>query len=167
MLRERLPRDRRDWLLTIGVALMALGFIAIALGWNGSAGGNARDLRLQLPYVISGGLAGLALVVSGSALILVQAFRRDHDRVSAEIAELRDQLLAAGGASTGDLSVPRGLDDTQSIPLGEGLVVAGKTSYHRPDCRLASRRGEAEVLPVAAAKARGLAPCRVCDPDAA
>src|SRR6476469_118414 len=53
-------------LFTVGAILMPLGLIAIFLGWYGVA--HAKYQYDQLPYVVSGGLLGLALVFLGGFL---------------------------------------------------------------------------------------------------
>jgi hypothetical protein len=70
----------RNWArsspVSVGVLLVVAGFIAMFLAWNGAAG---KDfVEGQLPYVISGGLVGLALVGSGLTVINVQARRADQ-----------------------------------------------------------------------------------------
>jgi hypothetical protein len=70
----------RSWARTspvsVGVLLVVLGFIAMFLAWNGAAG---KDyVQGQIPYLISGGLVGLALVGSGLTVINVQARRADQ-----------------------------------------------------------------------------------------
>ena len=47
----------------LGIVYCIAGFVLIFLGWNGAAS-NDR-VEAQIPYVVSGGIAGLALVVSG------------------------------------------------------------------------------------------------------
>jgi hypothetical protein len=84
------------------VALIALGLIMIFLGWNGAAGAEAAvDLRAQFPYLISGGLFGVALV--GAGLVLVRTFegRRDAKEIVGQLERLTlavERLEAAQAA---------------------------------------------------------------------
>lgn len=57
----------------LGTVLVVAGLAAIGAGWWGASG--TRDVSDQIPYLISGGLLGLALVVLGTALLVVQALR--------------------------------------------------------------------------------------------
>ena len=86
--------------LYTAVALVALGFVLIFFGWNGAAG---KDYTQgQIPYLISGGIAGLALVLCGLAVVVVQAVRRE----SVLLASKLDRLAEALGApveTTADL----------------------------------------------------------------
>ena len=137
-----------------GIALLVvgLGFLAIGLGWNGAAG--TPVLAAQFPFLLSGGILGLALVVLGSALVVVRAHREDRARLEAKLDDLIDAL---GNATVGGGDrAPRDLT---------GLVVAGSASYHVPGCRLVDGREDVSYLTPDEARARWLSPCRVCQPE--
>lgn len=72
----------------IGIAVAALGFVLLAVAWGGVAGKN--NVALQVPYLVSGGLAGLGLIMVGLTIVNVAAKRRD-----AALREQQIQLLAA------------------------------------------------------------------------
>ena len=57
----------------LGIVYCIAGFFLIFLGWNGAAS-NDRE-PAQIPYLISGGIGGLGLVVVGSALIVAHSLR--------------------------------------------------------------------------------------------
>ena len=141
----------------LGIVYCLAGFVLVFLGWNGAAS-NDR-VEAQMPYLISGGIAGLGLIVVGAGLMVANSLRNDRVELRAAIDDLRD-AVAASGAATGAAaaSMPAGA-------VGTGLVVAGADSYHRPDCALV--QGQADVATMTAADARdgGRTPCRVCDPD--
>ncbi len=63
----RSSRNVRKWLEWIGMALIAFGFVCILLGWYGAA--NSPYLYQEVPYLISGGLLGVALVIGGGVLV--------------------------------------------------------------------------------------------------
>ena len=63
----RSSRNVRKWLEWIGMALVVFGFVCILLGWYGAA--NSPYLYEEVPYVISGGLLGVALVIGGGVLV--------------------------------------------------------------------------------------------------
>jgi hypothetical protein len=68
------------------VLLVVAGFIAMFLAWNGAA---AKDfVQGQVPYVISGGLVGIALVGCGLTVINVQARRADQTELFHKLEEL-------------------------------------------------------------------------------
>ena len=138
----------------LGIAVSLLGFLLIYLGWNGA--GSFNDVRQQFPYLISGGIAGLAFVILGAALLVIEAARAERAELQTTLLELREALE---GASLGGPAVAR------SMPAGD-LVVAGASSYHRQTCRLVEERDDLELLAADDAVERGLNPCRICDPVA-
>jgi hypothetical protein len=134
----------------LGMAVSLLGLLLVFLGWNGAA--SYDRVPSQFPYLISGGIAGLSLVVIGAALLIVQSSRDDRAALQSSIAELRETLERV-------TSSPRGPAEDQ-----EEVVVAGRSSYHRPSCRLVEGRGVLAGLTIEEAEARGLTPCRSCHP---
>jgi hypothetical protein len=68
-----------------GVAVTAVGFALIALAWAKIAA--LTDVALQLPYLVSAGVTGLALVMVGLLIISIAVRRQDA-------AEHRRQLEA-------------------------------------------------------------------------
>ena len=132
----------------LGTGMCLLGALLLFLGWNGAASHN--DLRKQFPYLLSGGLAGLSLVVLGAALLVVEVVRSERMAMQESIAELRDAL---------ERLAPRPAPNASN-------VVAGASSYHRPTCRLVEGRDDLPVLAIEEAADQGLAPCRICHPAA-
>jgi len=103
----------------LGIAYCLAGLFLVFLGWNGAA--TYDRVSAQLPYLISGGVAGLCLVVIGGSLALrpypIAEVRAICDTVGATL--LFDAahlcLLIAGGA----------LPD----PLAEGAHVMTMSTY--------------------------------------
>jgi hypothetical protein len=135
-----------------GLLLAAIGLVAIGVGWNGAAG--QLTLLGQIPYILSGGLIGVSLVILGAAMLVVQGAREDRARLEAKLDELTDAVLASGG--TARAAAPQD---------ASGLVIAGTASYHVPGCRLVDGREETSYLTPAEAQAADLKPCRVCQPE--
>src|SRR4051794_26961134 len=135
-----------------GYIITLVGFLVIGLGYNGIAG-SLLDTRAQLPYLISGGFLGLAVVVFGVGLIINASAREDRSRLEGVLLQMLE------GQQGGSVShVPASAD---------GLFAAGAASYHRPDCRLVDGREEIGYVTADEAAARQLAPCRVCKPEGA
>ena len=137
----------------LGILLCLGGFVALFLGWNGAA--SYDRVPAQFPYLVSGGLVGVSLVIVGAAMIVVETGRKGRDEVIAALADLRAAMESGvGGVQTAVLS---------SV-TPDGTVVAGASSFHRPDCHLVQGRDNAHLMTIEAAEAEGLSPCRVCNP---
>jgi hypothetical protein len=65
--RGRSDRDIRKIMHVVGMAVLVFGFVAILLGWYGAS--HSPYLFQEVPYLISGGLLGLALVIAGGVLV--------------------------------------------------------------------------------------------------
>ncbi len=59
--------NMRRWLELIGMAMIVFGFVCILLGWYGAA--HSAYQYQEIPYLISGGLLGVALVIAGGILL--------------------------------------------------------------------------------------------------
>lgn len=170
---EVVDRVRRRWAGMagrIGLGLGALGFLVILLGWNGAAGLNR--VPGQLPYLLSGGAAGLGLIIVGAALLVAESNRRDRAVLQRQLEELNLQiarLSAATSAVAGNGHAPTatasggGRRRTQAAPAMQ-FVVAGRTSFHDQSCHLIEGRTDGVRMAREDAVAEGLSPCRVCSP---
>src|SRR5829696_3983569 len=114
----------------LGIAYCIAGFFLIFLGWNGAA--TYDRVPAQIPYVVSGGFGGLGLIVVGSALIVAQS-RRSAGVVAA--APVNSAPSSTGGATA----------------TSAETVVAGPTSYHRPDCTVIEAQSDVVTMPLSAA----------------
>ena len=105
--------DLLRWVLLPGAAAIIIGLNFMILGWVGAAR-TAREIE-QIPYLISGGLLGLALVFLGG-LLLASAFwmvllkklqdeaeeraRRDRDALEQRLSALLTVAPAPNGTGT-------------------------------------------------------------------
>jgi hypothetical protein len=71
-----------------GIGVILAGFAVLAFAW-GKVAGIADNVALQMPYLVSGGLAGLGLVMVGVTVINVAAKRRDS-----QLRQQQTELLA-------------------------------------------------------------------------
>jgi hypothetical protein len=136
----------------LSLAVVGVGLLLIGLGYNGMASNTA--VAAQMPYLLSGGLLGLSLVVFGTGLMVNHGAREDRQRLEGLLQQLVDTQQDGGIAAR----VPSDVD---------GLFAAGTTSYHRPGCRLVDGREEVGYVTAEEALARDLKPCRVCQPEQA
>lgn len=150
-LKTGMSKDAYARSTALALGIVFLGFLAMFLGWNGAA--NIDFVSGQIPYLISGGAIGLAMVLVGLSMTFVQNSRREHAVLSKRLEDLVETLTLSNDVGAAGGSV---------IRAPKGSVVAGASSYHSPDCRLAQGRGDAEVISIDEAEDRGLKPCRIC-----
>ena len=144
----------------VGWTLAGIGAIAILIGWIGISGQSI--VAKQLPYLISGGIGGVALVGAGAALIATEDLRRYRDRldrVESMVEDLHTVLLSRTDAPT---------REPVSSPNGQrGLVALPSASvFHRADCSMVAGKDKAAAVSASAIRSRGLEPCRLCEPAA-
>jgi len=134
----------------LGLVFAAAGFATIGFGWNGTAKNAFIDK--QIPYLLSGGAAGLGLVLLGIGLLVLAQFRNERLKLGEQLEHVA--VLISKAVATG----PGGIGSSN------GRVVAGRSTYHRPDCRLVQGKADLDLVPVETARLSGLSPCRVCNP---
>jgi hypothetical protein len=76
-----------------GGLLAVAGFYAIVLGWRGAAG--KASAAIQLPYLVSGGFGGLALLVFAAVLMHLDVSRRLAAEEDAAMRDLVDGVSRA------------------------------------------------------------------------
>jgi len=152
---SRLPREfaKVFWQLIAGGLCMATGVAAIFLGWFGAA--HTRDVTDQIPYLISGGVFGLALCVIGSALYFSYFVAQVHHASRRQQRALEQMLMSAGAR------IPSADDDAGLV-----VTVPGGATYHRPGCPLAGGK-DAAPKTLAEATEQGYKPCAICEPNPA
>lgn len=75
-----------------------VGAVLVILGYIGVSGADTEVL--QLPYLASGRIGGLAAVAVGSALLVSADVRHDRERlgrIEGELLELQDLIRSLGG----------------------------------------------------------------------
>jgi len=154
-LRTRAVGGRMDrWMLIIGGTLMPLGVLLIILGWLGAS--HTPLPFEQTPYLISGGILGLALVIGGGftyfaywQTIRVRESREQSAEITAALGRL-EMLLAGGATVTGANTV-----------VGSFVATPNGSIFHRPDCTVVA--GRSDLTAVNPDKTK-LEPCRICTP---
>lgn len=165
-----------------GWLLVALGALAILAGYLGVS--REALVAKQLPYLISGGIFGMALVAVGAYYLMTEDLRRDSgrlDRMERMVLELHAVLLARSDAPTADeLRDAVRLIDVGSAALGatagsngsgaragqpERLVALPDSQrFHREDCRMVQGKSGVEEVSPSVIRRRHLQPCSMCDP---
>lgn len=162
-LRTRGPAATSGWdraLLIGGGVALPLGVLLVVLGWFGAS----RTVLLfeQIPYLVSGGLLGLALVVSGGFVywsywqtLMVRELRAERAERAAAFARLESLLERS-------LTAPATGGGSEPAAAHPALVATPNGSMlHRTDCTVVAARDD--LRPVQASTP-GLLPCRICEP---
>jgi hypothetical protein len=152
---------RNTWQIVAGAVLVPLGFVGIILGWAGAAHG--RVDQQQIPYIISGGLLGLAAVIVGAFLFWAHWLYRIYDQADLhhqaameQQAELHRTLIQVlGGAG---LAAANGA----AADTSEYVATPSGTNFHIPECPIVSNHGS--LRGVSAVEAKKMRPCRICEP---
>ena len=112
------------FLLTVAAALMALGVAIILIGWSGAA--NATVVEEQVPYLISGGLLGVALATIGALTMFSHWLtvmiregrarettrRQDHEELVGALRSLTEAIVEREDGRDG---AARGARDQRSV----------------------------------------------------
>lgn len=139
----------------VAAVLLPLGLLVIVLGWYGAA--HTPYLFEQVPYLISGGLVGLALVTGAGLLYFgswvargAAAQQRTAEETLALLREIRDGL---GGERPATTRTANG--------HSEFVATARGSMWHRPDCAAVAGRSDLRSV---GPDGGGLQPCALCDP---
>lgn len=142
----------------IGAALVGIGIPLIILGWYGAA--HTPYTFEQIPYMISGGLLGLALTVLGGLFYFaywmtrqVHETRRQSDQTEQVYRRIESMMSSNGhGVAT---------PVTSSSPAAMFVTTARGSMFHRPDCVVVKGRSDVRAV---TGDEKGLKPCKICDP---
>jgi hypothetical protein len=148
------------WLMVAGAVMMPLGVAFTLLGWYGAA--HTTRLFEQVPYLVSGGILGLGLIVIGGACYFGYWVARqvgNQREMLDTLVRIEERLGAGAAAATanGDAGGSRGGPPLYATKTG--------TMYHRADCPVVLNRPSSELRVVRAGE-KGLTPCRICDAPA-
>ena len=149
------------WLVIAGGIMMPLGAVLVLLAWYGAA--HTSRLFEQIPYLISGGVFGLALVVLGAACYfgywLARLVAAQRDTLGAMLRV--EELLSLGGAAIGSVN-----GFAPAAPAETFVATKTGSMYHRAECPVVVNRN-ADDLRVVGPSEDGLTPCGIClGPDA-
>src|SRR5436190_8526713 len=146
----------------IGWVLLGLGALFILIGWIGVSG--TPIVAKQIPYIVSGGIAGVFLAVAGAYFLGTEELRKDSgrlDRLEQMVNELHLALLAREDAP----KIEEQRRDASSVTNGQAYVgLSGSDLYHRADCAMVASKQNTMMLAPSTIKRRQLSPCSLCEP---
>ena len=171
---------RNTWQIMAGALMLPLGLALIVLGWSGAAHG--RVDQQQIPYLVSGGLGGLAIVLIGCFFFWAHWLYRLYDQADVHhqemleeqremMRELVDALGASGqssrpgGGGGGSGSSRHGKPSPDGDGGGERTFVATPTgtNFHTAGCPMVANR-TGTLRTVTSKQATRMKACRVCEP---
>lgn len=74
----------------IGLVLAAAGLAAISFTWREVAA--LTNVAQQMPYLVSGGISGLVLIIAGATVVDVAVRRRDSKERAEQLAQMTQAL---------------------------------------------------------------------------
>jgi hypothetical protein len=145
----------------VGWILVAVGAVMIIVGYLGVA--HQVLVAKQLPYLVSGGILGVAVVAVGVMFIATEQLRHDADRLDRLerlVDDLHEVLLSHPDAPAPAEAVtsPVALAALVALPEGE--------RYHTERCRVVQGKQDVEPVTPRAIRRRALTPCPLCEPTA-
>jgi hypothetical protein len=150
------PSDISRWLFIAGAVLFPLGVFVVLLGWYGAA--HTPYMFEQIPYLISGGLLGVGLVLAGGFLYFgywltrLIADNRERSERSTLVLERIEFLLSQNGHAPAPEKV--------STNGASKLVATQKgTLLHRPDCVVVAGKPKLRTIKAGTA---GFELCKLC-----
>jgi hypothetical protein len=154
------PEQRLPIILTlIGALIMPLGLVLVIMGWWGAAH-TPYDFE-QVPYLISGGLLGLALCLTGGFLF----FGAWIARVAISTQKTADAVARLGQVVGNGEAVGNGETRVRTDGNAKSeryVATATGSMLHRADCPIvATRDNLRDVKPSEQGK---LKPCQICQP---
>jgi hypothetical protein len=163
-----------DQLMTLTAAiLLPLGLVMVFLGWYGAS--RTPYLFEQVPYLVSGGLLGLGLVLTGGFVLFggwIARTAREQRVLDLELLEavrgVQDELarlpflLSEPASAAPAQRRRRSAASNGGGTAGERLVATARGSMlHRPDCAVVHGRDDLREVDGPGAD---LQPCQLCDP---
>ncbi|HET6963326.1 MAG TPA: hypothetical protein VFH58_01050 [Acidimicrobiales bacterium] len=175
LLRLRSPNLdlRNTWQIVLGSLLLPLGIAFILLAWSGAAHG--RVDQQQIPYLVSGGIGGLAVVMIGCFFYWAHWLYRIYDQADLQHQEaLREQremmralieaLASNGGRVPAAAGERAGAAAANGLTAGRTFVAtAAGTNFHTPGCPMVANRS-GSLRTVTEEEMQEMKPCRVCEP---
>jgi len=74
----------------VGIVVVGVGFLLIAIAWSRVAA--QLNVALQLPYLVSAGITGLALVMVGLLVVNLSVKRQEADERRQQLEQLAEIL---------------------------------------------------------------------------
>ncbi|MHB8511900.1 MAG: hypothetical protein ACYDCC_06920 [Actinomycetota bacterium] len=138
-------RPKPDSRVLISVALLVIGVVFVMLGWYGAA--HTNIFTEQIPYLISGGLLGVALIIIAGVIASNSTLERETKLLREDLRRAMDALSYSGRPS---VSLPERV-----------LIVPGGRTYHVPGCPIPEGK-DVTTMTLEEARAARFTECKLC-----
>lgn len=156
---------RETWQVFAGGILAALGIVLILVGYVGAA--NSPLVAEQVPYLLSGGLLGLALTVLGGFLFWGHWLYRQYER-NEHHQRRQTELLERLAAASWPPSAANGIAPTRPLGAGAGgpelVMTRSGSAVHRRDCAVVQNMGSARTVTAEEVARDNRRACAICNP---
>ena len=131
-------------------ALLILGVVFVMLGWYGAARTNI--LTEQIPYLISGGLLGLGLIIVAGFLVSSAINQQRSDEMHQDLLRALRMMPSSNGSHAAGTA-------------GEVFALEAGHSYHLAGCPILEGKSGVRPMDVREAISGGLGMCKLCGPE--
>jgi hypothetical protein len=139
------------------VVLFGVGIVLVILGWYGAAYTNI--LTEQIPYLISGGLLGLGLIIVAGILASSASTERENRELRRDLMRAMTTMASRQPVGGGFQISGGARPDARTV-----FAVAGGRSYHFAGCPIVEGK-QTESSSLAEAMSSGLTSCMLCGTD--
>lgn len=156
---------RQTWQVLAGAVFASVGLVLIIVGYVGAA--NSPLVAEQIPYLLSGGILGLALTILGGFLFwghwLYRQYERDehHQR---RVTELLEALLADRAVPVAGNGAGRRRPGPDHVNAPDLVMTPTGSVVHRSDCAVVQHAGTVRPVTLEQAVADDRRPCALCAP---
>ncbi|HEX2266836.1 MAG TPA: hypothetical protein VHI97_01370 [Actinomycetota bacterium] len=135
--KPRGPARQTRWLRVLGLIIATGGGVAIGFGWAGAA--QVDCVECQIPFLLSGGAAGIGLIIFGVALMLLAQIRTESRRLGDRIEHAlglrvkpEDQRSSAAATEPATREQPAAASPIAE-PRGEDAAATAVTTESRAE----------------------------------
>ena len=154
-----------DWKRFVGenaqmlsaAALLILGIVLVLLGWWGAA--HTNIFTEQIPYLISGGLLGLGLIIAAGLVAYAAISQRATQQLRRDL-----MFLAQSVGGNGQARATQAADRGEPVESGNVFIVPGGRSYHVAGCPILEGKEGVKEMEPSKAIGSGYTACKLCGP---
>lgn len=143
--------------LLSAAVLLVLGIVLLMLGWWGAA--HTNIFTEQIPYLISGGLLGLGLIIAAGLVAYAAISQRATQQLRRDL-----MFLAQSVGGNGQARPTEATDRVEAGQSGRVFLVPGGRSYHVAGCPILEGKEGVKEMEPSKAIGSGYTACKLCGP---